>query len=55
MLCPMTRPVAEQPGCFSLLCSLRAPLSEKVKRGKEMRLDSFCGKVFLKSVWAERG
>ncbi len=23
--------------------------------GAEMRLDSFCGKVFLKSVWAERG
>ena len=23
--------------------------------GVEMRLDSFCGKMFLKSVWAERG
>jgi len=23
--------------------------------GAEMQLDSFCGKVFLKSVWAERG
>jgi len=23
--------------------------------GAEMRLDSFCGKAFIKCVWAERG